>query len=434
MRAIVFSLACILCFASQVGRAAANGNLSAITYNTFLSTDEGRSARLPILLDLFRNGSVSSMADVVCLQEVQSIEHQGNVTAAARDGGYPYSFSFLDQFDTATLAVLGSTPACNAVNFARLAPCFAPGVCQSVLVSTDERVILNCLFSKCLGMLSAASLSQECINCFTVEKVAGIFGPGNRFGEGTCFTLPKLNFRSTYGLLLLSKYPLRNTATRTFLPTPSFFSRGYLRATVAGGDDVGDWTALCTHLYPNVTGVMYGGPFMNEEEENLNNTLQMIGDSQVEDSDRVLWMGDMNHGPTLTGEAPTFPKNYQTVLESSYCSPFGELVRQCTFCDLRPPRSILDGIYVKASFLTCADGVQAGNTASGVKLNASVVLANEYVYSPLGPLQISDHRGVRVTISNIPRSTGEGSGSGRTAMLSTWVTLAILAAVLYQLC
>ena len=210
-----------------------SSSLNLLTFNTFLAFNSSiRDANLQRMLQMFRGGSIAEMADVVCLQEVQEVSHLTNMTDAAGDGGFPYSVSFLDNEDSATIALMTSQKACNIAKFLFLAGCLQRR-CRTALEGGNIREVLACTLTLCFPDFQAANLSQACVNCINNQGYAGIASSAG-FGQGTCFTMfSQYDFRSTYGLLLVSKYPLTNTATERFQAAASFFSRGYIRANVS---------------------------------------------------------------------------------------------------------------------------------------------------------------------------------------------------------
>lgn len=136
---------------------------------------------------------------------------------------YPYHSSFEDLSDGPA-----SHPACS-VDEVRLYES-----CLQECPSPPGIVITNCTITKCRSI--KAQLSQTCFSCLLLEGRYDTHATTKPDILALCSSVVSASeYDASYGVLLLSKYPLSYVATKDYFSSqhePILLPRGYIRAEV----------------------------------------------------------------------------------------------------------------------------------------------------------------------------------------------------------
>ncbi len=366
--------------------------------------------------------------EVLCLEEVW-FQSDKDAIAAAVKSRLPYAASFKTDLDTAvsdTRDGTGSvqnaftTPPCTGDNAASLEAgldCLKDN-CSTIAGSLDGMATTTeCAKSKCAG--SAASLlfadDKRCYGCFAATL------PSSTFNEmkTECEQNPHggLFAKGQNGVMLLSKYPLRNVEQVVFPST--WIRRTALKATATlpNGAEV---DAYCTHLtsyFSDTTFYPYTGQFGAGEtngwlaEQKLE-AQQLVSFVQAKSAScRAVILGDMNatrddmaHG---IGDAtvPAYGGPTLDVLSSAFTEAVASnYTPACTFCQSNhntdgDENSWLDHIYL--SHFPAGSTVSTKRTfdtdvADGQRRDATGA------HTVAGKVPLSDHYGLQSTVTVAP--------------------------------
>ncbi|CAG2219610.1 unnamed protein product [Mytilus edulis] len=229
----------------------------------------------------------------------------------ALQGNFPHSFSIIHDDaaiikDKHTLA----QPPCASVIFRTTMKCFMTHC------NTSRNLIeqAGCFLVTCNA---SRLLSVECLTCViisgthtanVIEKCANT-SPSRQFNA---FNLP--------GLALFSKLPLAHRNRQNLIPNVKrLVSRWVLSAEVEKVGRIG-----CTH-FTALMPFSYVDPivpplFSSFEEENLNNTLQIL--DYFKFAKQYILMGDFNQSPLRANVTPTFSDNFNVLRENGLSDPY----------------------------------------------------------------------------------------------------------------
>ena len=149
------------------------------------------------------------------MQEIWLVETQQAIYNGVRDL-FPNIISNVDL--TADINA-DTTLACDTGNLQAL------GVCAATYCSTEpQSTLIGCLVQNCLSEL--IQMNEECLVCLFLDNL----------GFTECGTQLRSKYLVTYGLMLLSRRPVKNSKVVPFLPNTNDTSgdfRAYIQATVS---------------------------------------------------------------------------------------------------------------------------------------------------------------------------------------------------------
>ncbi|VDH94993.1 Hypothetical predicted protein [Mytilus galloprovincialis] len=278
-----------------------------VTFNTGLGTSVSfYEQRKNLIIEAL----LQSEADVLCLNELWYVEDLIQIQKALQ-GNFPHSFSIIHDdaaiiMDKHTLA----QPPCASVIFRTTMKCFMTH-CNTSRNLTEKA---GCFLVTCNA---SRLLSVECLTCViisgthtvnVIEKCANT-SPSRQFNA---FNLP--------GLALFSKLPLAHRNRQNLIPNMKrLVSRWVLSAEVEKVGRIG-----CTH-FTALMPFSYVDPvvpplFSSFEEENLNNTLQIL--DYFKFAKQYILMGDFNQSPLRANVTPTFSDNYNVLRANGLSDPY----------------------------------------------------------------------------------------------------------------
>ena len=168
--------------------------------------------------------------EVLCLQEVFSLSTQQEISNGVKSQ-YPYVASFFDL----TAEPTSDETACEPAQIQAAGTCFFircnsdPTITENATSATFN--LLDCYQNRCRSEYLA--LSQSCLSCFAI-LTGSVSDPITH-----CTTrVPKKQFESPTGLMILSKRRLHNIEAHYFISNVSnqeikeILPRGYLKAKV----------------------------------------------------------------------------------------------------------------------------------------------------------------------------------------------------------
>ncbi|MFI5390980.1 MAG: hypothetical protein ACHQYQ_06430 [Bacteriovoracales bacterium] len=335
--------------------------LSVITYN--MSLKNGDESRLPDMVRDLKNLD----ADVLCLQDVY------NIPKVIKELNYPYSH-YIESSEN--FFIKGVCPVWEIFRkgnpfYCRLKNC-------SDFVGNN---LISCLLEKCNESLNQIKqVNNNCAQAF-ISHVNGntlndIFDLINPFKA-----LPKFLEKGSPGLLLLSKFQLKNKDFSDFSTISTVRNRGALVADVEG------FRIICANTSSPLDGPTYMGSFSSREEEN-----------KIQIEKMKKWLTGKND--VIIGNLNcSRPVQYTDIREnySKNCEGFDELnleepiysKPECTYCpynnlveNKERGGLILDNVFISE------------NSLIDVEVVMKNIMENESF--------MSDHFGVRVILKKNP--------------------------------
>ena len=194
------------------------------------------------------------------------------------------------------------------------------------------------------------------------------------------------------GLLILSRYPITQTAT---LQLDYFFLRRSVVYATVDTPLEGELDVACTHLSTHINIPPYLGDYDSWEDEQNAQAQQILDNGKVD-----ILMGDFNSGiETETINAYT-PEAYDIIVDGGYFSPYMESAPGCTWCVDNPIASVEDGdLVLDHVFL---DDSYRGRTLTSEQLYTETITITDW----LGRDQstwLSDHAGIRISLEAASR-------------------------------
>ncbi len=293
------------------------------TYNTGLAL--GYVSYAPEREPLIGEALAGLEADVICLQEVWT-EDSAKALIAAADAGFKYSWYEL----TLEESTGPGEPACTDEEADPLESC-VDEFCSDV----DAANITGCVLQNCADAFGA--LSQECSGCVvanigkSVDEILAICKEGTEGSAG------EFAYEGHNGLLLLSKYELKNPEFKTF---ESYLNRRVvLNAEITIEDGTRTADVFCTHLTANLSDVNYAGEYDSwaaEQAMQIDGLIAYI-DEQTDEEHVAVLMGDLNCGPEMTDVVDELPENYAKFTDAGFIDPYVESeASECTWCAENP--------------------------------------------------------------------------------------------------
>ncbi len=333
-------------------------------------------------------------SDVLCLQEVWLEDHMARLRQAL-EPGYPHVYTVPAE------QIFSESAACTADEVAGFENCArtqCPGLSGSDLVS--------CATAQC-----GAFIPQLSSGCF--DAVVGAVGTPNitvdALVDAVTQPVGKFAYDGSLGLLLASRYPLRNREFQDLIEDSSANHRGALYAEV----EVNNQTHLvgCTHTTADLSAsIPYpeSGLHGSWEGENRFMQEQLIAFAQQKaQGNPVLFAGDFNCSiaNAANGVDAEFGPNCRLWRQAGFADPVAEQL-PCTFCyedntilqrSGRPGGTQLDHVFVANLPADSASARRVFDTQVSVEAVDPVSeLAPED--SPIMS-HPSDHFGVEVQVS-----------------------------------
>ncbi len=194
------------------------------------------------------------------------------------------------------------------------------------------------------------------------------------------------------GLLILSRYPITQTAT---LQLDYFFLRRSVIYATVDTPLEGELDVACTHLSTHINIPPYLGDYDSWEDEQNAQAQQILANGKVD-----ILMGDFNSGiETETINAYT-PDAYEIIVDGGYFSPYMESAPGCTWCVDNPIASVEDGDLVLDHIFL--DESYRGRTLTSEQLYTETITVTDW----LGRDQstwLSDHAGIRISLEAAAR-------------------------------
>ena len=337
--------------------------LSVITYNMDLKPGEENS-RLPEIIKNLKtlNG------DLLCLQEVFEPEKVIKELNYLHSYYKEYSQSFFPK---------GVCPIWEIFKLSN------PFFCRLKNCSDFVGKALNsCLIENCRNsMEDLKQRNNDCAQAFITQlskhPIVDIFDLINPFNS-----IPKFLDNGSNGLLLLSKYELKNKELADFSLISSIRNRGALIADVSG------FRVICATTTGRGGGYVYMGSYASWEEENKIHIEKLK--KWLTGKDDIL-LGNLNCSKSVpyTDIGENFSKNCEDLEELALEEPI-YMKPECTYCpynnlvhDQESGGLILDNLFINKNSLIDVDVVMKNLTDSDSFM--------------------SDHFGVRVILKKNPR-------------------------------
>lgn len=347
--------------------------------------------------------------DVICLQELW-YDHQQRSLAGATSSNYPYQYGALDISTN-----ISTAPACNATQLSGLQTCLTT-TCAAAAASGDSNKAYVCVVVNCSSVYATIK-GSDCERCMIYESaITNLTYTFSVCGGAQTSTTGAKGYGLTYGLRLLSKYPISNTESRELSWSPLMLQRGFLYGEVNGT------AILCTHLAPMGYAYVPTIPgITTAAEENLNQTLTILAFMNGKSANLKLMLGDFNSGPAGTSPAAytaAFPNSYGNITAAGWTS--AALSLGCTWCGstntmaaavLPVVNEALDHIFYQTT----------------TTLNASQMSAAYTINTPALADSLSDHYGVRVSLAAAQPSTSPSPVSDGTRPQGVHGLLVLLA-------
>ncbi|XP_076107678.1 uncharacterized protein LOC143075959 isoform X3 [Mytilus galloprovincialis] len=287
-----------------------NENITAtnfVTFNTALATSvHFYEQRRNLIVDAL----LKSEGDVLCLNEVWYVDDLVMIQQALQSK-FPHSFSAVHNDTSIIMEQQTLTkPPCFSITFQTVFKCFLTQ-CNTSSSRGDQA---GCFLQNCNG---ARLLSEECLTCVLLS------GTNTTDVLAKCVNPPpsrKFNAMNLPGLALFSKLPLTQRKTQNLLPgVKRLVPRWVLSAEVEKVGRIG-----CTH-FTALMPFSYVDPivpplFSSFEEENLNNTLQIL--DYFKFAKQYILMGDFNQSPLRANVTPTFSDNYNVLRANGLSDPY----------------------------------------------------------------------------------------------------------------
>lgn len=258
-------------------------------------------------------------SDVICFQEVWLQDSVDSIKAALA-GHYPHVYIEPPE------QVFSDGAACTIEEITPFAECaleLCPGLTGSDLVACAPAACAAFLpggacFDGLLGAVGLPDITVELV-VEVVTQPAGLFA-----------------FDGSLGLILASKYELKNREFQDFIDNSSGNHRGALYAEIELNDK--KHVVGCTHPTANLEATIAypdSGNFASWEEENAFMQAEMINFVNAKAGKKPIFFGgDFNCSIAngSTGTDADFAPNCQLWLDNGFIDPAAE-EQTCTFCD-----------------------------------------------------------------------------------------------------
>jgi endonuclease/exonuclease/phosphatase family metal-dependent hydrolase len=336
MKLIILLLACLSFQANST-------EISLTTYNlglahTFIPFAEERLA--PLVKNL-----KSHDTDVLCLQEVWKKSDQKKLKRSLK-GIYPHLYKTkIKNYRT------GRRPTCKIKDI------FGEGKFISCMQNScgdlDGDEFTDCLINKCgepledlktTNRLCASALMAQ-VGKSPIASIVTLLNPLRRAGQ--------FSYKGSNGLMLFSKYPIKEKRYIDFKEISTLSRRGALSVVLdVKGKEL---QVMCTHLSADLTQtVPYTGIFKNWAEENKEQFSRLLQTANHKLYPTAL-IGDFNCGfaDRLAGLSGELESSCQQAIDWSYSDFLSEELEECTFCgdnllnDADQENEAIDHIFLK---------------------------------------------------------------------------------------
>lgn len=350
--------------------------LTLTTYNVGLAHTFVPHAkeRLPEIINAIKGFDT----DVLCIQEAWKKKDRKKIVDSLED---IFAESFLTKIENLRE---GRRPTCKVKELfgeGKFVSCM-----QTQCKDLDGDEFTDCILSKCGGALS--DLKQKNRQCATAlmaqvgkNTLLGMLTILNPIARAGLFA-----YKGSDGLILLSKYPIKDSSMVDLSDISTLNRRRALKATL--DVDGKDLTVYCAHLSADLSRtVPYTGKFETWSQEN-NAQIQKLMDSAANHNSNVAVMGDFNCGFSSNGVDPELEQNCQALNKPGFTNALFSTNNECTYCQDNALNSdetksvAIDHILLRGPNLlnVSVDFKQPITIKDGVKTN------------------LSDHYGVSATI------------------------------------
>jgi endonuclease/exonuclease/phosphatase family metal-dependent hydrolase len=359
-------------------------------------------------------------ADVLCLQEVWTQEDKELIRDTAAEN-YPYSAFFENDLDTPIddpTDQQGEVPPAPTT-----VPCPEVEVFGDVTIADQMNDAVDCVRDNCstipgsedgktesavcaadactlavAPLLAGNAEQKRCYACLVPQLPTATFGDI----RNSCTTVVNqdLAFGGQNGVMILSKYPLKN-AEEWVLPG-TWNRRTILNATVELPNG-GELDTYCNHLTPIFDDItfpytgqygdgMTGAAGWQAEQELQAQKLIDYVDTTSGDRPAVI-LGDLNAGlafedEDIAGEGEATFELLATAYTPAYTDDYTPL---CTFCSTNPVTDTQSSVWIDHILLNALD-------ADAVSATERVFDQDVVSVEGVGMVPLSDHFGIRSVI------------------------------------
>ena len=333
-------------------------------------------------------------SDVICLQEVW-LEDSVTAVEDALGGSYPH------RYQVPAEQVFSAGAACTLAEITPLENC-----ANTNCAGLSGTALVSCVTTSCVASFPAGACLDGLIGAVgipgvTVEQVVDVVTqPAGKFAFG-----------GSLGLILASKYELKNREFQDFIDNSTGNHRGALYAEIQlnGKNHV----VGCTHPTANLEATLAypdSGNFDSWEAENRFMQVEMISFVNAKAGSKPIFFGgDFNCSiaNASTGVDEEFSDSCQLWLDDGFADPAAEQLG-CTYCetenlilqpDMGTSATLLDHIFVKNLGATATTSIVAERVFDDP--------VNIIALDPVSELQLldspmvthpSDHFGVELLI------------------------------------
>ena len=289
-----------------------------------------------------------SRADVLCLQEVWGEEDRRAISEAVKTS-HPH------QYTTPVKNIRSQKrPACLPWDL------FGKGKFVSCMRKNCGKLegdaFTSCIIKTCGPALQRLKeQNRECATSLMAQvgksSLHALLTVLNVFAKPSIFA-----YGGSNGLMLVSKYPLKDKSLFDMSSLSTLNNRAALFATVDTEEE--QYQVICTHLTANLSSVPYTGTLSGWNEENKTQALRLVQKALTSPLPTVL-MGDFNCGlknPAFSIE-PQLEHSCGLILKAGFTNHLEKNNPACTFCagsenHLNKGKSksyLIDHIYVRGA-------------------------------------------------------------------------------------
>lgn len=356
---------------------ASSTELTVTTYNVGLAHTFVAHAkeRLPQIIEALKE----HQTDVLCLQEVWTKKDRKKIARELED-------QFAQEYFTKIANLReGRRPTCKVKELfgeGKFVSCM-----QSQCKDLDGDEFTDCILDKCGNALNELKqTNRQCATALMAQvgknTLIGMMTILNPFARAGLFA-----YKGSDGLMLFSKYPIKEKSMEDFSAISTLNRRRALKATI--DVDGSNLTVYCAHLSADLSRtVPYTGKYESWAKENEAQVTQLMSNA-ARTSRQVVVMGDFNCGFAAAGIDPELEANCQALNQPGFIKA---TTSECTFCqdnllNAEEEKSVaIDHILLKGADLlgtqvyfkapiTLKDGEQT-NLSDHYGISATLLLPN----------------------------------------------------------
>lgn len=330
--------------------------------------------RLGHLIEALKNHN----SDVLCLQEVWKKSDRKKISNELEELFAQEHFTKIKNLRE------GRRPTCKVKELfgeGKFVSCM-----QNQCKGLDGDEFTDCILQKCGTALE--NLKQQNRQCATAlmaqvgkNTILGMLTILNPIVRAGLFA-----YKGSDGLMLLSRYPIKEKGMEDFSSISTLNRRRALTATLdVEGKDL---TVYCTHLSADLSRtVPYTGKFSSWSEENKIQINQLMTKANAHNSSVVV-MGDFNCGFSSSGIDAELPENCNALNAPGFINALESTGPECTFCQ---DNTLNDG---ETKSVAIDHIIMRGPTL----LNTSVDFKDIVTIKDGIQTNLSDHFGVSATV------------------------------------